>query len=96
MPQKRNPLLLEHVQGRSAAPFGAFVATTAAMHAKPFTNSVAVSSEANEQFWPVLQQVREAVTLSGRSESSPGAGSDAPPRGGGLHLRDRVGQPHRR
>jgi argininosuccinate lyase len=45
MPQKRNPFLLEHVQGRSARPAGAFVAATTAMHATPFANSVAVGTE---------------------------------------------------
>jgi argininosuccinate lyase len=46
MPQKRNPFLLEHVKGRSAAPLGALVASATAMHATPFANSVAVGTEA--------------------------------------------------
>jgi len=45
MPQKRNPFLLEHVQGRSARAAGAFAAATTAMHATPFANSVAVGTE---------------------------------------------------
>jgi len=45
MPQKRNPFLLEHVQGRSARAAGSFVAAMTAMHATPFANSVAVGTE---------------------------------------------------
>jgi argininosuccinate lyase len=45
MPQKRNPFLLEHVQGRSARAAGAFVTATTAMHATPFANSVATGTE---------------------------------------------------
>lgn len=63
MPQKRNPFLLEHVQGRSGAALGSFVAAAYAMHATPFSNSVAVSTEAVAQVWPALQKTTEAVTL---------------------------------
>lgn len=63
MPQKRNPFLLEHVQGRSGAALGAFVAAAYATHATPFTNSVAVSTEAVAALWPALQKTTEAVTL---------------------------------
>jgi len=45
MPQKRNPFLLEHVQGRSARAAGSFVGAMTAMHATPFANSVAVGTE---------------------------------------------------
>lgn len=64
MPQKRNPFLLEHVQGRSTAPLGAFVAAAMAMHAKPFTNSIAVGGEAVAQVWTPLTKIKEAVTLA--------------------------------
>lgn len=63
MPQKRNPFLLEHVQGRSGAALGGFVAAAYAMHATPFSNSVAVSTEAVAQVWPALQKTTDAVTL---------------------------------
>jgi argininosuccinate lyase len=46
MPQKRNPFLLEHVQGRAALILGAFVAAAAATHSTPFTNSIAAGTEA--------------------------------------------------
>jgi argininosuccinate lyase len=64
MPQKRNPFLLEHVQGRSASALGAFVAAASAMHAKPFTNSIAVGTEAVSHIWKALQDTTEATVLA--------------------------------
>lgn len=64
MPQKRNPFLLEHVQGKSAAPLGALVAAATAMHAKPFTNSIAVGTDAVSHVWDALTQTCDAATLT--------------------------------
>jgi argininosuccinate lyase len=64
MPQKRNPFLLEHVKGRGAAALGAFTAAATAMHASPFSNSVAVGTEAARHVAPGLEQTAEAVTLA--------------------------------
>lgn len=63
MPQKRNPFPLEHVQGRSAAPLGALVHAAAAMHGTPFSNSIAVGTEALAPAWDALAKTREAVVL---------------------------------
>jgi argininosuccinate lyase len=63
MPQKRNPFILEHVQGRAAALLGAFVQSAASMHATPFTNSIAVGTEATKPIWGSLQTVTEMVVL---------------------------------
>jgi argininosuccinate lyase len=63
MPQKRNPFLLEHVQGRSAALTAAFVHTAGAIHATPFTNSIAVGTEAVKPVWQALQDLTEMVIL---------------------------------
>ena len=63
MPQKRNPFLLEHVQGRSATILGAFVSSAAAMHSKPFTNSIAVGTEATAGVHEALRNITEAVIL---------------------------------
>ncbi|HEX8572393.1 MAG TPA: lyase family protein [Allosphingosinicella sp.] len=46
MPQKRNPYLLEHIQGRAALPLGALVSAVSAMQSKPFTNHIAAGTEA--------------------------------------------------
>ncbi|MCA1612789.1 MAG: argininosuccinate lyase [Acidobacteria bacterium] len=63
MPQKRNPFLLEHVQGRSGAALGAFVAAAYAAHNAPYSNSVAVSTESVAPLWLALQKTTESVTL---------------------------------
>ncbi len=64
MPQKRNPFLLEHVKGRSSAALGALMAAGTAVHAAPFSNSVAVGTEASRHVAPALVQVAEAATLA--------------------------------
>jgi argininosuccinate lyase len=64
MPQKRNPFLIEHVKGRSSAALGAFVSAAMAMHSTPFTNSIAVGTEAVGHIWKALTATTEAVTLS--------------------------------
>ncbi len=63
MPQKRNPFMLEHVQGRSGALLGAFAGAVTAMHAKPFTNSIAVGTEAVKPVWDALESAAEVTTL---------------------------------
>ncbi|WP_394849977.1 argininosuccinate lyase [Pendulispora brunnea] len=63
MPQKRNPYLLEHVQGRSAQALGAFVSSATSMHAKPFTNSISVGTEAVAPVWGAVKAVGEAAQI---------------------------------
>jgi argininosuccinate lyase len=63
MPQKRNPYFLEHVQGKSAAAVGAFTHATIACHAKPFTNAIAVGTEAMAPVLGALTETTHAVTL---------------------------------
>lgn len=64
MPQKRNPFLLEHVQGRSAGALGAFVEAAGAMHAKPFTNHIAVGTDGIAPVWDALRKTTEAAVLA--------------------------------
>jgi argininosuccinate lyase len=64
MPQKRNAFLLEHVKGRAGAPLGAFTAAATAMHAAPFTNSVAVGTEGVKPAWSALTEITEAAVLA--------------------------------
>jgi argininosuccinate lyase len=64
MPQKRNAFLLEHVTGRAGAALGAFSAAAMAMHATPFSNSVAVGTEGVKPLWQALEQVGEAAVLA--------------------------------
>ncbi|MFF1496535.1 argininosuccinate lyase [Streptomyces sp. NPDC058304] len=63
MPQKRNPFLLEHIQGRSTASLGAFTAAASAMGTAGFTNAIAVGGEAARHLWPGLRSTADAVTL---------------------------------
>ena len=63
MPQKRNVFVLEHVQGRSAAPMGAFVAAMAATRGTPLTNSISVGTEAVAHVWPALRDLTDAVSI---------------------------------
>jgi argininosuccinate lyase len=63
LPQKRNPFLLEHVKGRSAAPLGSLVAAAGALHATPFANSVAVGGEGAPHLFPALDAVADAAAL---------------------------------
>ena len=63
LPQKRNPFLLEHVKGKSAAPLGALVAAAGALHAAPFANSVAVGGEGAPHTFDALDAIADAATL---------------------------------
>jgi argininosuccinate lyase len=63
MPQKRNPFLLEHVQGRSAALLGAFVHAWDSTHATPFTNSIAVGTEAVKPVFGAIQDLTDIIVL---------------------------------
>ncbi|WP_053691597.1 argininosuccinate lyase [Streptomyces sp. WM6372] len=63
MPQKRNPFLLEHVQGRATASLGAFTAAASSMATASYTNAIAVGTEALRHTWPGLRNTTDAVTL---------------------------------
>jgi argininosuccinate lyase len=64
MPQKRNPFVLEHVQGRGSTPVGGFVAAASAMRSTPFTNSIAAGREAVEHVWKALADTTTAARLA--------------------------------
>lgn len=64
MPQKRNPFLLEHVQGLAAKPLGAFMAAATASHAKPFSNSIAANTQGASVTWDALRAITDAVVLA--------------------------------
>lgn len=63
MPHKRNPFLLEQVQGKAGTIVGCFVAAITAMHSTPFTNCVAVGTEAARNVWPGIDHSIGAVRL---------------------------------
>lgn len=63
MPQKRNPFVLEHIQGRSCAAAGAFMSAVGAMSGAPFTNSVAVGTEGTRNLAAAMRETAETVIL---------------------------------
>lgn len=63
MPQKRNPFLLEHIQGKASASLGSYVSAASAMATAGYTNAIAVGTEAMRHLWPGLQESTAAVTL---------------------------------
>jgi len=64
MPQKRNPFLLEHVLGRTASTAAGFLSSLMAMHATPFTNNIAVGTEAVRAFWDTMRSAQESTILT--------------------------------
>ncbi|MES5486062.1 lyase family protein [Bradyrhizobium sp. INPA03-11B] len=63
MPHKRNPFLLEQVQGKAGAIIGCLVAAITGMHSTPFTNCVAVGTEATRHVWSGLDNSIGSVRL---------------------------------
>lgn len=63
MPQKRNPFLLEHVQGKATGCLGSFVSAASAMSTATYTNSIAVGTDGVTYLWPGLQNITDAVDL---------------------------------
>lgn len=63
MPHKRNPFLLEQAQGKAGGILGCFVAAVTAMHSTPFTNCVAVGTEATRNVWPGIDHSIGAARL---------------------------------
>lgn len=63
MPQKRNPFLLENIQGKAAGALGALTAATVAMSTARYTNAIAVGTEAVGHLWPALEATTDAVVL---------------------------------
>lgn len=63
MPQKRNPFLLEHVAGRAGLILGRYTSAAAAMMHAPFSNSIAVGTEAVKTLSPALSETSESALL---------------------------------
>jgi len=63
MPQKRNAFVLEQAQGRTTAALGAFTAAATAVHGTPFTNSIAVGTEAVGHVWQGVRSIVDALRL---------------------------------
>lgn len=64
MPQKRNPYLLEHIVGRAAAPLGALTTLAAGMQKTPFSNNIAVHTEATRYTADAIDATVESLRLT--------------------------------
>jgi len=63
MPQKRNPVTLEHCKGKAALVLGAFVAAASAMRGAPFTNVRDVGREAVRPFADGMAEAIDCLDL---------------------------------
>jgi argininosuccinate lyase len=63
MPQKRNPFLLEYIQGKASSSLGSYLSAASAMATAGYTNAISVGTEAMRQLRPGLRETADAVTL---------------------------------
>jgi argininosuccinate lyase len=63
MPQKRNPFLLENIQGKASSILGNYLGAASSMATAGYTNAIAVGTEAMRQLRPGLRDIADAVTL---------------------------------
>ncbi len=64
MPQKKNPILLENIRGRTAHALGAFTAAVAGIRSTPYTNTVDGNREALHGAWSALEESRISLDLA--------------------------------
>lgn len=65
MPNKRNAFLFENIRGRCSKSLGAYVSAITAMKGEPFTNSIAVGTEAVSYIWEPLKNITEIIYMLG-------------------------------
>lgn len=63
MPQKKNPVVLEHLKGRPAHLLGAFVAAASAMKGTNFTNTIDGNREGMRGFWNAYEDASACAVL---------------------------------
>lgn len=64
MPQKRNPLIMEHLKGVSAQVLGAFVAGAGAMKATIYSNTIDGCRESLTLAWPAFKDTADCLRLA--------------------------------
>jgi len=64
MPQKKNPIVLEHIKGRTAHVAGALSAALGAVRNATFSNVIDANREGLHQGWAALEQLEVAIKLS--------------------------------
>ncbi|QDR79790.1 argininosuccinate lyase [Sporomusa termitida] len=64
MPQKKNPMTLEHIKAKAAHVEAFFVSAFSALKNTPFTHARDISCEAVSYYYPALKEVEAAVQLA--------------------------------
>ncbi|MDB5415713.1 MAG: argininosuccinate lyase [Rubritepida sp.] len=65
MPQKKNPVVLEHLKGKAAHVVAAFGSAGACIRASHFTNTLDAHREGQAMIWPGLAEAQRALALAG-------------------------------
>ena len=65
MPQKKNPVVLEHLKAKAAHLVAAFTSAGACIRASHFTNTLDAHREGLAQVWPALAEGQRALALAG-------------------------------
>jgi argininosuccinate lyase len=64
MPQKKNPVVLEHLKGKAAHVAAAFASAAACVRASHFTNTLDAHREGLSQVWGGLAEAQRALALA--------------------------------
>lgn len=63
MPNKRNAFLFENIRGKCSKALGAYVSAVTAMKGEPFTNSIAVGTEAVSHIWDAFKNIGDVLFI---------------------------------
>jgi argininosuccinate lyase len=64
MPQKKNPVIMEHLKGKSAVVLGAYVAAATAMRATSFSNTIDGNRESLVLAWGTFRECCDCLKLA--------------------------------
>jgi argininosuccinate lyase len=64
MPQKKNPVIMEHLKGKSAVVLGAYVAAATAMRATSFSNTIDGNRESLVMAWGTFRECCDCLKLT--------------------------------
>src|SRR5690625_6863 len=64
MPQKKNPITLEHMKAKSAHVLGELVSMTSSMKNTPFGHSRDIAAESHKGFWESVSEVEATISLT--------------------------------
>ncbi len=64
MPQKKNPIVLEHIKGRTAHIAGALASALTAVHNANYSNVIDANREGLRPIWDALEEIRITLALA--------------------------------